>query len=172
MGPHTETHEQNSFFWGKTEIFSVLKRKLLCIETVKFLFPNRNIFRSETEILLYRNSKISVSKQFLSRLNPGIKREKCIAEPGGSIPKRANPRPSGQPNGKALFQNGLYRFGAGVGARPGPPARPQPRGWVPDQADGAPERALALCGPAESNLGRFLFVQRVVFPFQCSSCLC
>ena len=49
-GPRSETVEQNSLFCGKTEIFSVLKRKLLCIETVKFLFPNRNIFRSETEI--------------------------------------------------------------------------------------------------------------------------
>ena len=38
--PRSETVEQNSLFCGKTEIFSVLKRKLLCIETVKFLFPN------------------------------------------------------------------------------------------------------------------------------------
>ena len=122
--PHSETHEQNSLFCGKTEIFSVLKRKFFCIETVKFLFPNRNIFRSETEILLYQSSKISVSKQFLSRLNPGIKRKSAHCE----TEKWPAKRESTVPERDLPFRGRGWRPARAPNALPAPGVGPRPSG--------------------------------------------
>ena len=140
-------------FCGKTEIFSVLKQKLFCTETVKFLFPNRNIFRSETKVFLSQNSKISVSKQFLSRLNPGIKRKIAHCETEKSNDERdpvdsptenvhcrmggfdsetgksdVNRDPVAGQTEKHCSRTGLTVSGPGVVPGPGPKSAPSPGG--------------------------------------------
>ena len=123
-GPRSETVAQNSFFCGKTEICSVLKQKLICTETVRFLFPNRNIFRFETEIFLSRNRKISVSKQFLSRLNPGIKRKSAHCE----TEKWPAKRESTVPERDLPFRGRGWRPARAPSAPPAPGVGPRPSG--------------------------------------------